>query len=286
MRGFTIIELLVVITIIAMLVSLLLPAMSQARKVALRLQCLSALRGHGINMSAYAVDCKDFYPYSYVNYSNGGNVSLPISNANSISAFKQYFSYFNNNLRPIFCPTYINTTWPGLDSAYQNQKTQHPEYGDVINFGYCKYPGVWNWTGPSPASTERYADHSNTWRDPNGEDPSWMNWSYYIGYQRVRDAENAQIYNGSNAVGQLGAAGVCLWGDYNALDTYWTWGSAHNDMAPFNGAASGNHIYGVSGMNEVMADGHARWYTQGNSSDGMTYLFNGQAGTWYIQNGY
>lgn len=79
--GFTLVELLVVIGIIALLISILLPALSKARKSAITLKCAAALReiGHGYEM--YATDNLGYFPPTKlapaVSYSLGNVTYLP-----------------------------------------------------------------------------------------------------------------------------------------------------------------------------------------------------------------
>lgn len=60
-RGFTLVELLVVIGIIALLISILLPSLQKARESAVRVQCLSNMRQTLIAITAYAADNKGWY---------------------------------------------------------------------------------------------------------------------------------------------------------------------------------------------------------------------------------
>ena len=61
-RGFTIIELLVVVGIIALLLALLLPALSRARSASMRTKCASNMRQLGQAMQLYANDNRGFIP--------------------------------------------------------------------------------------------------------------------------------------------------------------------------------------------------------------------------------
>lgn len=60
--AFTLVELMVVISIIALLVALLLPALGRAREAARSVQCMSNLRQIGVLLSVYSAESQSYYP--------------------------------------------------------------------------------------------------------------------------------------------------------------------------------------------------------------------------------
>lgn len=65
-RGFTLIELLVVVAIIALLVSILLPSLTQARKQASSVKCRANLRVQGQALADYVIE-NEYYPGHHTN---------------------------------------------------------------------------------------------------------------------------------------------------------------------------------------------------------------------------
>lgn len=113
-QGFTLVELLVVIGIIALLVSILLPALNAARRASRQVACLSQMRQVGLMMIDYANSYNGHFPLLFatpptLNYGVWNNwISMIVNPKIYNSAGEQTPPDFARNL--FRCPSYIPTT--------------------------------------------------------------------------------------------------------------------------------------------------------------------------------
>ena len=137
-HGFTLVELLVVITIIAILIALLLPALAAARQAANVTECSSNLRQIDLAIQYYASDNHGFIPLSNLQTSYSwasaiGGVPLYPSGPKSMTSYLPglyggYYGY-NHPSSPVWiCPLF--------QQAYQG--TEMTEFGNSF-YAKCTY---------------------------------------------------------------------------------------------------------------------------------------------------
>src|SRR5687768_16630262 len=101
-NAFTLIELLVVIAIIAILASLLLPALARAKARAQRIGCTSNLKQVGLSYRLFSNDHGDKYPFNTLERDGGSviNTDDPNDPTKSGNAVKIYTSLSNELVTP------------------------------------------------------------------------------------------------------------------------------------------------------------------------------------------
>ncbi len=121
--GFTLVELLVVISIVAVLIALLLPALGQAKELAQQTKCAANIRGVGLNINIYADSHENVIPPAIATNPSSGN---PFTWAGFLTYEYDFSPWYLYPQQPFMrCPSEprAGTTGGALDYAMNKYST-------------------------------------------------------------------------------------------------------------------------------------------------------------------
>ena len=135
LRGFTLVELLVVIAIIAILASLLLPALSKSKEKAKSIGCINNLRQLGIASKIYADDHEGRFCFTF--QVRGNNVFR--------KAWFNFLQPYQQTTNLLLCPNKTKK-FKELVALYPSEVADKAISNYEANFdlGGCDWPGIWD----------------------------------------------------------------------------------------------------------------------------------------------
>ena len=220
--AFTLIELLVVVAIIAVLASLLTPALRNAREAARRVACGSNVRELVIGLSAYAADYDDEAPYLIERH----RYRPPVL----------YADFMGDN----WMRDFALDDWGGLGSLYEGDYV--PNYMTYVcpAGNYTKTVLAASWPNGQPVSDT----------NPGSTGANYVIETEYM-IRNLRGADNMAIYNDlSDVAGRLRqykGEGLARIGE-------------HPGKVAVYDAISNTRLRHADGMNVGFFDGHVQWY--------------------------
>jgi len=235
-RAFTLIELMVVIAIIAVLMSVLMPTLRQARELARRAVCASTLRGFGPAFKLYADDNEGYLPTPFY-----GGISV-IRWGQAVNHGHLY--PYVDGARAFFCPGFTNSA----KTPSYNRWMANPDEGAE------RFDKAWDELGTNLNgfwTTYSMAPRSSTVRPPPGETAD-NNVIYYT--HPVLDPHDGYAWIGGKLLRNLPPNTTALnrwYGTYYLLACHQDW--RYNKFGAHGGVFS-NVLYADGALASVEYD--------------------------------
>jgi len=236
--AFTLVELLVVIGIIALLVSILMPALSRAQQMAKQTACLSNLRNMGNAVQMYMNDNHNFYPGHC--HKNSANITYAIWPV-------KLRHYMNGNQAIFWCPAALELyQWPvtpGPTAVAEPATNEDGQWGyntgeqllDVFAVQFSYGYNDWGCGGPQGAPPATTATQRGCGGDIDWYSTSAANQCHTLNATRVRNPSELIMISDKQSNGN------------------WNF-----DIDPTDSTQCPAQRH-TTGSNCLFADGHAEW---------------------------